>query len=155
MSEENFKRIKKIKWKSTRLYFPLVIFLSLVKEFGLFVKLTSNGKILVTVLDVSLVTYVVMAVYATRNFVKRCYYNFEDKTFEFYKLNMFCKEYLITKKVEELHPTKKNPFTPFLTLETKNKKDLFSMTGLGEYNDYKLFGYMFPSIVPKFIKRNR
>lgn len=81
-----------------------------------------------------------------RNMVLLAKYIPKAKTVEFTKLSFFSKPYNVVEKVEELKRIGggSNKLTPFLSLKNRISNNMYSMNGIGEWKDRKLFNALFP-----------
>jgi hypothetical protein len=81
-----------------------------------------------------------------RNMVLLAKYIPKEKVVEFTKLNFFSKPYKIIEKVDELKRIGggSNKLTPFLSLKNRISNNMYSMNGIGEWKDRKLFNALFP-----------
>jgi len=87
-----------------------------------------------------------------RNFVLLAKYLPKDKMMEFTKLNWYCKKYTVKESAENLRRMPRMPFTPFVSLRSKKNQE-FSMNGIADWKNIKLYNYLFP--IPQKIKRKK
>jgi hypothetical protein len=149
ISERNFKKIKK--YKTLALYFnlPLAIILPILNEFYLAEWSETSSKAsliyhLLFVVDVACFGGAVGGIHGLRNVVILCNYLTKERKVEFTKLDFLRRPYKIVYNPEDLKRVARNPYTPFLSLKHKSKKEDFSMSGIGKWFDVKLFNTIFP-----------
>lgn len=82
--------------------------------------------------------------YGCRNIVTFSKFIPKDKTIEFTKLNFFAKPYKVVHKIEDLKRATRSMITPFVSLKNIKTNHLFSLHGVAEWKDIKLFNALFP-----------
>ena len=108
---------------------------------------TLQGKLLLgfcVILDYTLLVKSLIVLFGMRGFVSRCVYLPKDNALKLTKFKMNGKEYDIVKKKEDLTRIHRTVFSPFLTFRDKQTKEIFSMYGLGVWENHKLFNYLYP-----------
>ena len=83
-----------------------------------------------------------------RNIVLLAKYIPKEKVVEFTKLSFFSKAYQVREPVEQLKRAGGGnaKLTPFLSLKNKISNNMYSMNGIGEWRDRKLFNALFPQL---------
>ena len=158
IKEKNRKFLIRAKTIALYVNLPLSVALVYVLEYSFGEIAEADIKKLVLYYIVMLADYFlffngVLILTALRNFVKIAKYIPKDKTMEFTKLNWLCKEYIVKEKAENLKRMPRMPFSPFVSLRSKKTNVEYSMNGIGDWRNIKLYNTLFP--IPPKIKRKR
>jgi hypothetical protein len=87
--------------------------------------------------------------YGCRNIVLLAKFLPKEKKMEFTKLSLLCKPYKIQVPADELKRVPKAMVTPFVSLKNIKNKTLYSMDGIADWKDRKLYNALFPKPIHK------
>jgi hypothetical protein len=90
-----------------------------------------------------------------RNIVLAARYIPKEKAVEFTKLSALCKPYKVKENAENLKRMKPGMLTPHISLKNTKYNNIYSMTGIAEWMDRKLFNTLFPQMVQKKEKKKK
>ncbi len=141
----NLTKAKNAKKFSLFFNLPVSIGITMLSEFKFFegTKFNDLSGVLFF-MDYTLFLFAITTLSGLRSIVVTCDYSKEDKTIIFTKLTYTNKPYIVKEKIEDLERVTENALTPFLTLRNKMNGNKYSMTGTGNYKDFKLYNYLFP-----------
>ena len=146
-----FQTLKKI-----ALYFniPFSLIALYVGEvyFAEMMSTTLKGKVLFgfcVILDYTLLVNALLVLFGMRGFIGRCVFLPKENALKMTKFTITGKEYDVIKKKEELSRVMRTPLSPFLTFKDKKTNEIFSMYGLGKWENHKLFNYLYPPLESK------
>jgi hypothetical protein len=149
ISEKNFKKINK--YKKWALYFnlPLTVTIPILNEIYLSGWAETSWKAnmvyhMLFAVDVMCFAGALGGLGGLKNVVILCNYLTKDRIVEFTKLDFRRRPYKVLYSPDELKRIPRSAFTPFLSLKRMDEKEDFSMSGIGKWNDIKLFNTIFP-----------
>ena len=90
-----------------------------------------------------------------RNIVLAAKYIPKEKAVEFTKLSALCKPYKVKENAENLKRMKPGMLTPHISLKNSRYNNIYSMNGIAEWKDRKLFNSLFPAMLPKKEKKKK
>jgi len=90
-----------------------------------------------------------------RNIVLTARYITKEKAVEFTKLSALCKPYKVKENAQNLKRMKPGMLTPHISLKNSKYNNIYSMTGIAEWKDRKLFNTLFPPMVQKKEKKKK
>jgi hypothetical protein len=84
-----------------------------------------------------------------RNITLMAKYLPKEKAVEFTKLSALCKPYKVKENAENLKRMKPGMLTPHISLKNSRYNNIYSMNGIAEWKDRKLFNTLFPPVIAK------
>ena len=90
-----------------------------------------------------------------RNIVLAAKYIPKEKAVEFTKLSALCKPYKVKENAQNLKRMKPGMLTPHISLKNSKYNNIYSMNGIADWKDRKLFNSLFPVMLPKKEKKNK
>jgi hypothetical protein len=90
-----------------------------------------------------------------RNIVLAAKYIPKEKAVEFTKLSALCKPFKVKENAENLKRMKPGMLTPHISLKNARYNNIYSMNGIAEWKDRKLFNTLFPPMTPKKEKKKK
>jgi len=154
IKSQNEKYLKLAKRLGLYLNIPMSIFLMYMIDYGFgdVDEILPKKKPLyysLMVLDYLFFLNSLMILSGVRNIVLLAKYIPKEKVIEFTKLSLFCKPYQVKDPLSELKRAggANAKMTPFLSLRNIKTYNAYSMNGLGDWKDRKLFNALFPKII--------